>query len=249
MLLLLVLAGIGLLWLSTRHEVGATNEFLGLLGSVLLPAALVTFLFELFVRTTVLAEVRSELALSVRNELGVWWKMERPGFAAVHPSFPIQYVTENISKARHRVLILANWLPDPIQLEKSLASAINNGADVQVILLDPESPHARDRGRDLESIDTQIVAKEIRASIGELARFSQDARAVKMIDLRLHGRLPTHILFAWDETVLFSTYLLGVHALQASFLEFVVRPSGIAAELIANFEKLRTSARPIALSD
>jgi hypothetical protein len=222
-------------------------KLLELLGTVLVPAALVTFLFELFLRETLMREMRSELALSLRNELGIWRQAEKAGFVRAHAGFPLEYVRNGLETAGTQIRILANWLPDPIQIEHSLQKALDRGTGVQIVLLDPDSPHAKARGRDLGYVDAEAVPKEIRSSIAELARFVEDAPAIRKIDLRLHGQTPTHILFAWDNRLVCGIFLFGVHALQGSFLEFSVEESGIARDLIVHFDKLRGHSKQLSL--
>jgi hypothetical protein len=247
LLLLILLLGIGFLWGSTRFHGGSTSKVFELLGAVLVPAALVTFLFELFLRETLMREMRSELALSLRNELGVWRHAEKAGFVRAHEGFPLEYVRNGLETAATQIRILANWLPDPIQIEHALKTALQRGIPVQIVLLDPESPHAKARGRDLGYIDADAVPKEIRSSIAELARFVEEAPAMQNIDLRLHAQTPTHILFAWDNRLVCGIFLLGVHALQGSFLEFSVKHSGIGRDLVVHFDKLRSHAKQLSL--
>lgn len=244
-LLFLLLTGIAFLWISTRPDIGPEGKFFELLGTVLVPAALVTFLFELFLRASLLREMRSEMALSLRKELGAWREIEQTGFVRVHGRFPLEHVTSNIEKAETNIRILANWLPDPIQLERSLKTALQAGRTVQVILMDPESPQARARGEDLGFSDTGAVPKEIRSSIAELARFAEKEPSIQKLELYLHRRTPSHLLFAWDTTVVVGVYLIGVHSLQGPFLEFSVESAGIGHELIANFDRLLRCSKPL----
>src|SRR5438034_10664541 len=73
---------------------------------------------------------------------------EPSGFKAIYSAFPLDHIVRCFETARTRVLIFANWFPNTIQIEHSVVAAARNGSEVQIMLLNPESSHAKDRSRD-----------------------------------------------------------------------------------------------------
>ena len=169
------------------------------------------------------------------------------GINAIHSAFPLDHVVRHFETARTRVLIFANWFPNTIQIEQSVVAAARNGSEVQIMLLNPESTHAKDRARDLGYQDSDRVSHEIVGSLKELSRFVDNEGVVNRVHVRLHDFTPTYILFGWHETLLLGVYLVTVHALQGPFIEFGVRNSPIGKPLLEDFEKKWASAQPYPL--
>jgi hypothetical protein len=169
------------------------------------------------------------------------------GFKAIFPAFPLDHVVSCFETARTRVLIFANWFPNAIQIEHSVVAAARNGAEVQIMLLNPESAHAKDRSHDLGYREPDTVSQEIIGSLKELARFVENEGVADRVHVRLHDFTPTHILFGWQDAILLGVYLVTVHALQGPFIEFAVRNSLMGQALLDDFEKKWASAQPYSL--
>ena len=115
---------------------------------------------------------------------------------------------------------------------------------VQILLLDPDSPLADQRGVDLNFADRSRVAHDIRTSVGELMQHCQEERVQDRVEIRLYANTtPTLIMFAYDETVLFSPYLRK-HAMHCHFFELRTTEGGYARELDAFFDDVWTHAKP-----
>lgn len=172
---------------------------------------------------------------------------ELSGFKATYPVFPLDHVVRSFETTRTRVLIFANWFPNTIQIEHSIVAAARNGCEVQIMLLNPESAHAKDRSRDLGYRDSDSVSHEIVGSLKELSRFVENEGVVDRVYVRLHDFTPTYILFGWHDAILLGLYLATVHALQGPFMEFG-RNSLMGQALLQDFEKKWASAQPYQLA-
>src|SRR5437879_5912448 len=120
---------------------------------------------------------------------------ELSGFKAIHSAFPLDHIVRSFKSARTRVLIFANWFPNAIQIERSVVAAARNGSEVQIMLLNPASTHAKDRSRDLGYRDPDSVSHEIVGSLKELSRFVESEGVVDRVYVRLHDFTPTYLLF------------------------------------------------------
>lgn len=174
-------------------------------------------------------------------------KSELFGFKSIYSTFPLDHVVRCFETARTRVFVLANWFPNTIQIEHSIVTAARNGSEVKVMLLNPESPHAKDRARDLGYGDLDSVSHEILGSLKELSRFVENEGVVDRVYVRLHDFTPTYILFGWHDTILVGFYLVTVHVLQGPFIELGVQNSPLAKALLDDFEKKWGSAQPHSL--
>jgi hypothetical protein len=171
---------------------------------------------------------------------------ELSGFKATYSTFPLDHVVRSFETARTKVLIFANWFPNAIQIEHSIVAAARNGSEVQIMLLNPKSVHAKYRSRDLGYRDFDSVSNEIVGSLKEFSRFVENEGVADRVYIRLHDFTPTYILFGWHDAILLGIYLATAHALQGPFME-LARDSPMGQALLEDFEKKWASAQPYQL--
>jgi hypothetical protein len=241
-LAVLILGG-SFLYVSTLNL--RLEHFTEAVGNVLIPSALIALVYEMYLRRSVVGEMRGEVTDILQREFSTIGQLRERGLQYIYPDFPSLDVHQGFRSAQKRIRILANWFPNIIEIEQWVADALRNGCEaVEIALLDPDSlrGHALNRNHDLGFADPDFVSREIRSTLTELDRFFAGEGLAEKVSLRLHESTPTHILFAWDDIVLVGTYLTRVQALQGPFIQLSGKQPSIGALFLSNFDRIFTHA-------
>jgi hypothetical protein len=142
-----------------------------------------------------------------------------------HTSFDQQSFIEVLRRTSRRVRILDTWtiLLEPRHREETLRAiraALEQGAQVQVLLLDPDCMAAQQRSEELEKQRVDVPG-QIRENLRHLYGFRQ------ALDDRLRSRLQVHVydaspsiqLYQWDGQALISFFPIGKVSFNVEQLE------------------------------
>ncbi|MGK5740485.1 DUF5919 domain-containing protein [Micromonospora sp. URMC 103] len=160
-----------------------------------------------------------------------------------HLSFDQQAFVARLHRSGRRVRILDTWT---ILLEQrhrettldAVRAALRNGAQVQLLLLDPDCTAAQQRSEELERQRVD-VPRQIRANLRHLAAFHRSLEpALKpRLQVRIYDASPSIQLYQWDGQALISFFPIGKLSFNVPQLE-VDMDSPWGGFVHARFEEL-----------
>ncbi|MGC4812974.1 DUF5919 domain-containing protein [Micromonospora sp. DT228] len=160
-----------------------------------------------------------------------------------HLSFDQQAFVTRLHRSGRRVRILDTWtiLLEQRHREETLSAiraALANGAQVQLLLLDPDCTAAQQRSEELERQRVD-VPRQIRTNLRHLAAFTDalDARLRQRLQIRLYDASPSIQLYQWDGRALISFFPIGKLSFNVPQLE-VDMDSPWGGFVHARFEEL-----------
>ncbi|MEU8421726.1 DUF5919 domain-containing protein [Micromonospora sp. NPDC048835] len=160
-----------------------------------------------------------------------------------HLSFDQQAFVTRLNRSGRRVRILDTWtiLLEQRHREETLSAvraALANGAQVQLLLLDPDCTAAQQRSEELERQRVD-VPRQIRSNLRHLAAFADalDARLRHRLQVRLYDASPSIQLYQWDGRALISFFPIGKLSFNVPQLE-VDMDSPWGGFVHARFEEL-----------
>ncbi|WP_124815456.1 DUF5919 domain-containing protein [Micromonospora ureilytica] len=160
-----------------------------------------------------------------------------------HLSFDQQAFVTRLHRSGRRVRILDTWtiLLEQRHREETLSAvraALANGAQVQLLLLDPDCTAAQQRSEELERQRVD-VPRQIRTNLRHLAAFADalDARLRHRLQVRLYDASPSIQLYQWDGRALISFFPIGKLSFNVPQLE-VDMDSPWGGFVHARFEEL-----------
>ncbi|PYC67747.1 hypothetical protein C7C45_20640 [Micromonospora arborensis] len=160
-----------------------------------------------------------------------------------HLSFDQQTFVTRLHRSGRRVRILDTWtiLLEQRYREETLTAiraALANGAQVQLLLLDPDCTAAQQRSEELERQRVD-VPRQIRTNLRHLAAFAEalDSRLRHRLQVRLYDASPSIQLYQWDGRALISFFPIGKLSFNVPQLE-VDMDSPWGGFVHARFEEL-----------
>ncbi|MER7591927.1 DUF5919 domain-containing protein [Micromonospora sp. NPDC127501] len=160
-----------------------------------------------------------------------------------HLSFDQQAFVTRLHRSGRRVRILDTWtiLLEQRHREETLSAvraALANGAQVQLLLLDPDCTAAQQRSEELERQRVD-VPRQIRTNLRHLAAFAEalDSRLRHRLQVRLYDASPSIQLYQWDGRALISFFPIGKLSFNVPQLE-VDMDSPWGGFVHARFEEL-----------
>lgn len=178
------------------------------------------------------------------------------GLLGVHLDFPVDAYLYWHQRARRSLKILSTWtgVTGVDNYGSLLMDAINKGIDIQVLLLDPSSPIARQRSYDLhlgngeQPVDEEEVPKNIRASIRQLASLYPELEGLRgRLELRLYNALPPFSAYIYDDKAFIGFFLHAAKMTDFPVLEIRL-DSPFGAHVSAEFERLWNTGSLVDLS-
>jgi hypothetical protein len=236
------------------------SRFFRLLGTVFLPTGFISFVYESMLRTSLLQLMKRQLeeALqvlptllnqlleprfnSLNKELYTTSRFRDAGLTDVH-QFLSTDLESRFARATHSIRILQTWIPDAAGVENQFHRAISNGANLRILLLDPDSPHAAIRNKEVGLTDG-VVSNQINANLADLTKFCQDhPDCAQSIQVRLYDGSSVFSLYASDDTYVLGLFWRGKKAIQGPQFVIEGKDSYIAKAIDEHFEIIWNSAR------
>lgn len=247
--LAIVLAGLALVTapLVLKDRIEATiAQVMSHLGLFLVPSGLITLIYEVVLRRSFLAEVREQLSASLGSHFTRVERLSQAGLADVHECLPDERINRELAQARGSIRILQTWIPNLLQIERSLGQAAARGCRVRILLLDASSIHCVERSRDLGYVDESTIADGIGLNLKQLASFvTADLRS--RVEVRLYRATPIMSLYACDDLRFLGLFWRKRRCSQGPHLEIGGRDSVVGVEADRHFEDLWADAAPVGL--
>jgi DNA-binding CsgD family transcriptional regulator len=173
------------------------------------------------------------------------------GLERVHLGMPLDLYANWLQQASTCVRILSNWTGIFADQGDLILKAAARGVSIQVMLLDPSSPLARQRSYDLYLgrgdvvVDEEEVPRNIRSSIRQLASLlGGDTGAV---ELRLYNAMPSFSVHQSDQHALIGFFPHAERTVQFPLLEILIdSPFGVLID--EEFTRLWKAATPVDLT-
>jgi predicted transcriptional regulator len=153
-----------------------------------------------------------------------------------------------MSRSQKCIRILHTFIDDPHQYEEAFVSATNNGSEIQLLFLNPDSPYAKQRSRDvwpknsLNPPDDQFVSKQIIYSINVLHSMVEEHK-MKNLEVRLYDSLPSVALYVTDDQIMLGFFLIRTKTDSATMMS-VSGNTFFTKDLLDEFENRWANAKP-----
>ena len=155
----------------------------------------------------------------------------------LHESLPDTVINQEFENATQSICILQTWIPNLLQIERSLSKVIARGYRVRILLLNPDSMHAQARNEDLGYVDRNTIRHSIELNLKQLACFH--AEVGDAFAVRLYTGTPVpFVTYACDETRFLGFYWRKRRSGQGPQFEICGRSSIMAMEADRHFEDL-----------
>jgi hypothetical protein len=166
-----------------------------------------------------------------------------------YPSRDSVDLPDLISKARKQVDILTTnmqfFLSSPFDTEPHpLAKALNNGATVRVVTMDPESVIAEYRAKQLvRGQDVPGYRRELRNGIIEFFnRYGEHPD----FHIHIYNDLPLQITTRVDNTIVTSVVTIGERARKRIQIRFALHDEGVPESFVGHFQSMFDSSNDVA---
>jgi DNA-binding CsgD family transcriptional regulator len=176
------------------------------------------------------------------------------GLLRVHQAMPIDTFVGWTQHAHKTVRLLTTWTGLLYNQPQLFYAPLERGCAVQILLLNPSSPFARQRSLDiylgmpLRTINEQEVPRNIQTSIRQIADLYQEAEGLPgRLDLRLYDLLPSFSLYQCDLRILIGFFPHSARTTTFPMLE-VQSDSLLGRRFSEEFDAIWTHATAIDLS-
>ncbi|BCJ75309.1 hypothetical protein CS0771_48530 [Catellatospora sp. IY07-71] len=199
-------------------------------------------LYEFFLRRSFLSHMSEELAASLNRYFVPYERLTLAGVRDIHEIFPTSDVVRGFANARS-IRIVQTWIPDVIPMLRAMRAAAERGCKIQVLLLDPNSPVAPLRARELGYTELDATRQNVEANLAELRRFARLAGVAANLEVRLYDGLPVAAIHAYDDTIFMSLYWRQTPAIQGPQFEVRKGNSVLADTIELHIRDLWAAAR------
>lgn len=176
------------------------------------------------------------------------------GLVEVAPQLEDDCYTARLSRARSAT-VLNTWIPNLERLQKHLEEVVRRGGQVQVLLLNPDSPAVELRHRALLEGGVRAVSYDVRAEVnrcleilslihGRLPRAARDR-----LQVRLYSSLPSISVYQADEQYLVSMFLHGQLAINSPQFDINGTGSDLGRQVRREIDTLWQIGKAVELED
>lgn len=164
------------------------------------------------------------------------------GTVQVYDELPEEVLRRMVSKARKMVRYMGIWTAEfGAALQEPIIEAIERGAEVQLLMLDPDNPSAIQRSRDLGRPDNWTSKRildhveHIRDIVGAL---KQRKLNVSRLKLKLYNAIPSRVVYVADETALIGSHPVKQLSRNAPYILVYGQESGLFRNMKQHFDNL-----------
>jgi len=244
-----ILLGISFLYLSIVLSIRADlSALLKSLGTVFVPSGFLALINQYTLRESFRTDMREDIQTALDNQFQAIKEIKAVGIREIHESMPQAKIIKLISQATKNVRILQTWIPDLQVFEMALVNAVNNGAKIQILILDPNSDFAKQRSLDLGYKDAKIGGKNVQTNIADLERIIKKSNISNNIELRLYNVLPSLHIYSSDDISLIGFFWHGVPSKLGYGFEVNGREYGFGYRLHQEFEQVWNLSKKIDVS-
>lgn len=229
LLFLLIVMGVSLITLpvlaeSINWQMLAHEEPLGNLvrdfGFAILIAGSAGVGYEYMLRNAFSKEVEWTLTQIINERSAELDQLRRAGVKTVYRRLAHATLIDHFETASRSIRILQTWSGDFNQLGDTLARAAMRGCEIKILLLNPESFQAEQRGKDLGYVDSDVVKALIQNDLEVIRKCSSRCgKDVDNIKIRLYDATPVIPIYGYDDTNVMGIYWHQMHSQEGPQLE------------------------------
>ena len=144
--------------------------------------------------------------------------------------------------------VLETWTGYRSQIKDWITEAVEHGATIEMVLLDPDSPQVKYRADALENMadvreEIKLDLKALATVLGELA---QKSGYEGKLEIRLYDATPVVSMYRFDDTWIVASYLWGTDSIMGPQFEVKrgasTKPTPLAESLDEHFRNLWNKA-------
>jgi len=169
-------------------------------------------------------------------------EFEDAGIKMVYQEMPFDRIAALVAEARGPIKLMSTWLGSLTTSSDLFQKAAKNGNTLQILLLNPDSEAAKQRGIDLYG-DPGAVKRRVTSSIDEVMALSD--RYSVTTKIRLYDNLPSVQAYIIGDTAMAGFFWHGSRSTFRTQLEVSrVNSSYFGLQLLAEFEETWDKAKP-----
>lgn len=251
-----IFAAIGLTALGVRTESPTLRGILLALGSTLLSTGVLTIIFDRVLRELLLREIDDRLRSALRVEMMLIEQLEDFSSERLIRSGIVDYrelkdqgkkVHELLSNAKESIRVCKTWIPEIANVMDGLEDALlrpgSTVNDVRILCLNPDSPIALQRSRDMHEPETD-GREAIRKHLRVLYDFCNENKVLGRVKFRVYDSLPSVSLYAADHDALLGWYWHKSLAFKGPVLRVKGQNCHLTKKVLKNFDDIWNDARP-----
>jgi hypothetical protein len=147
-----------------------------------------------------------------------------------------------LGSAKETIRVCKTWIPEIEKVKAGLKKALRGGGtvkDVRILCLDPESPFAIQRSRDVGEGDSG--KEQIEKHLRDLHYLF---KGEKRVEIRIYPNLPSVSLYAADDTALIGWYWHSHESFKGPVLKVKGKSYHLSNCVQQNFDELWKTAKP-----
>jgi hypothetical protein len=151
-----------------------------------------------------------------------------------------------------RVQILETWTGFRSQLKDWITEAVENGAEIEILLLDPTSPQVRFRNDALEHVANvhEEITLDLKTLGNVLSELEQNSNYKGKLRIRLYNANPVVSMYRFDDTWIIAPYLWGTDSIMGPQFKIIEGGTAQLAPLAVHIDKhfknlWNKAARPV----
>lgn len=218
-------------WLDRLRDAGRQA------GTVFLTTGLIGIFTQFVIRRGFVQEMKSRLTETLNERFDFLEELRLAGINGSYSMLPTDTLAKTIPNAK-RVRILQTWTGNIHAIRESLRLAADNGCDVRILLLEPESPLAHIRGKDMGISESQYASSQIRGDLEILQHLHEGKDGKKFIDsgkikVRLYKTFPGVSLYQIDNVTYMGLYLRNKSSISSPGLTIDSRVANVDSPFFA----------------
>lgn len=146
------------------------------------------------------------------------------GIEQIHGEFPLAKLDTWLRAAEKSIYIADIWTSIIGTMAESLSEAVNRGAEVNILLLNPSSIAAARRSIDMQ-LEDSAVSDNVQVSIREIREMHRQVRSEHDLEgdnrvwLKLYNSLPAYPIYVVDDRILIGFLAFGRRSFGLPWLE------------------------------
>jgi transcriptional regulator with XRE-family HTH domain len=165
------------------------------------------------------------------------------------PSFPYSLAQDIFSSSQDRIRILQSWVTDAQPFLPNIARALESGAVLEILVLDPSSDTAKLRARSLNIDDPQYPSYQMSKMLSDLKRLdSLERRGAQRYEVRTYDASPSLQMYGTEDRIILGFFWMTEFSLQGPQVEVSTGDSTLGRMAWQEFEKVWRSSPIVGFS-
>ena len=200
-----------------------------------------------------LKEIENVFKKSMASESDLRQMLSESGLEGIYERHHRETVIDEIGQSSKEVRVLHTYLVEPHTFENAFVGASRNGAKIKILLLDPDSPSARQRpvdiwpGNNPDDADEGYVPSQIRMTVDAFRKIKKENN-LDDLEIRLYDTLLSVQIFLCDDQLYLGFYPHGKMSLEAAQLR-IRGQTYLSSQFLSEFDLVWDKAKPVMTTD